>query len=251
MVSQDTFQTCYRGNQSVIRHAAYMRMSKVFLIQHLLNQLNVRIEDKSIFDYGFGAGTFFRHCPTSSRLFGVELDPITVREVTQMLNARGYRAVDLQPIQLENWKDHPLLNRKYDLIVCSHVLEHLAEPAQFLQRVGQCLEDDGLLLGLVPINERRMETHHVQQLTRSSFEAMLPQTDLRLVQWMETDAWLYWVQPVFCYQRGLAHTLSQALSLSLGLMALASGPRCWFRCSDIFARISRSKPTQAAFVLRR
>ena len=38
MPSQETFLTCYRGNQGWLRHAAYMRMSKVLLTLELWHQ---------------------------------------------------------------------------------------------------------------------------------------------------------------------------------------------------------------------
>jgi SAM-dependent methyltransferase len=250
MGNQDSFLTCYRGNQSAFRHAAYMRMSKVLLIQHVLDRLGVDLKEKSLFDYGFGAGTFFRYCPRSSRLFGVELDPVVVDEVARMLTERGYRTLCLQPIRIDQWMDHPLLARKYDLIICSHVIEHLEDPAGFLRRMGNCLESGGLLLGLVPIHERKQDPHHVRQITASNFEELLEGTGLQMIHWEETDAWLYWLQPLFTCERGMRHKLAQALSFALGAMAMACGYKWWFRFSTVFSLISFSKPTQAAFVLR-
>src|SRR6266550_1123226 len=66
---QETFLTCYRGTQTDLRHAAYMRMAKVLLIQFLLAKWEVSLDARRILDYGFGAGTFFRYCPQSSQLF--------------------------------------------------------------------------------------------------------------------------------------------------------------------------------------
>src|SRR5947208_9789119 len=100
---QETFLTCYRGTQTDLRHAAYMRMAKVLLIQFLLAKWNVSLDARRIFDFGFGAGTFFRYCPESGHLFGVELDAVCVREVTAMLHRRGYRNVELQPMEPADW----------------------------------------------------------------------------------------------------------------------------------------------------
>ena len=76
--TQTDYLTCYRGRQSVLHHASYMRMSKVLLALRLCEEARVKLEDTEILDYGFGAGTFFRYCPPSSRLFGVEIDPENV-----------------------------------------------------------------------------------------------------------------------------------------------------------------------------
>src|SRR4051812_40275231 len=68
---QEDFLTCYRGRQSALHHASYMRMAKVLFALSLCEEAEIGLEDRDILDYGFGAGTFYRYCPRSSRLFGV------------------------------------------------------------------------------------------------------------------------------------------------------------------------------------
>ena len=247
---QETFLTCYRGTQNGLRHAAYMRMGKVLLLQHLLAKWNVSLHDRRILDYGFGAGTFLRHCPQSSQLFGVELDPVCVKEVIAMLHQRGHRDVDLQPLEIACWSDHRLLKSRYDLIVCSHVLEHLADPQAYLKRMAECLESDGLFAGLVPINERRLDPHHCQRISLPMLKEWLSDTRLELIDWVEADPWLYWLQAFLSRDSGLHHRLAQGLSLSLGVAATGLGHDRWFRLSRVFGTFTGSKPTQAAFLLR-
>lgn len=251
MASQDTFLSCYRGNQNPIRHAAYMRMSKVLLLKELLSHMGISLERKSVFDYGFGSGTFFRVCPASSHLFGVELDDVTVREVASMLRNRGLENVNLDTIQIENRSDHLFFQRKYDLIICSHVLEHLPDPASFLARLGTCIESGGHLLALVPINERKRDPHHVHTVNQSMVRDWLAGTDLELATWIETDSWLYWIQPLFTHNSGFNHMLAQGISLGLGTTAMTIGHHNWFRLSRVFERLSKSLPTQAAFAIQR
>ena len=45
-------------------------------------------------------------------------------------------------------------NDKYDLIILSHVLEHIVEPTEFLKKVIQFLSDDGLIYIEVPSVDR-------------------------------------------------------------------------------------------------
>src|SRR4051812_17117097 len=122
MASQQIFETVYRSRQSFLHHAAYMRMAKVLLTQHVLEKAGISLEKKMFFDYGFGAGTFFRYCPSSARLFGVEIDPVNVADVGQMLLKRGSKNACLEPIDVDRWEQHPLLQKKYDVVLCSHVL---------------------------------------------------------------------------------------------------------------------------------
>ena len=249
--SQDDFKECYRGRQSALHHAAYMRMAKVLLALHLCGRAGIGLAGKDVFDYGFGAGTFFRYCPRGSRLFGVEMDPENVESVRAMLRERGFPEADLRTIEIEHWQAHPLLERTYDVILCSHVLEHLPDPAMFLKTLRECLNGDGLFLGLVPINERLMDPHHVQRLNRSKIEDLAQAAGLRVATYVETDPWLYWVQSAFAREGWAMHQFAQFVSLALGLPATLLGHRAWFALGKAFALLTASRPTQAGFILTR
>ena len=241
---------CYRGRQGALNHLAYMRTAKVLLALELCRRAGVPLAARDIFDYGFGAGTFFRHCPRDSRLFGVEMDAENVAAVRAMLAARGVPA-DLQTIDIDRWQEHPLLARQYDVILCSHVLEHLPDPANFLKRMRACLHAGGSFIGLVPINERVMEPRHVQRLDQSKIRAIGEAASLRLSAYVEADPWLYWIQPLWTLETGLRHKVAQALSLGLGMVASAVGPRWWDAAGRVFGPLTGSKFTQAAFVFTR
>lgn len=249
-MSQEVFETVYRGRQSVLHHAAYMRMCKVLLALRVLREARVDMEKADIFDYGFGAGTFYRYCPTSARLAGVEQDPVVCQEVAGMLAGRGFRDADLQPIEIERWKEHPLLAKRYDLFLCSHVLEHLPDPVDFLKAVRSCVKPEGAFLGLVPINERAENPHHLQKVDRAVVEKWAADAGYEVVHYEENDPFLYWAQPLFTVDSGWKHKLAQAMSLDLGLSATLMGERLWFAWGKVFGKLTFSKPTQAAFLLR-
>ena len=249
-VSQDAFKTCYRHRRGTLFHAAYMRMGKVLLLLRVLRRSGTATSGRSVFDYGFGAGTFYLYCPKSSALYGVEQDPVVVAEVSEMLRARGFATVDLQPVEIGNWEEHPLLGRSYDLLLCSHVLEHLPDPAGFLRRMRSCIAPGGGFFGLVPINERAANPHHVQAVTASLVRTWADESGYELVYYEENDPFLYWVQPLFAVDAGWKHKLAQAVSLGVGLCATACGERLWFALGKVFAAVTCSKPTQAAFVLQ-
>jgi SAM-dependent methyltransferase len=251
MASQQTFLTCYRGTQGKLRHMAYMRMAKVLFLQKLIDAAEISLEHKRVFDYGFGAGTFFHVCPRSASLFGVELDPLAVQEVASSLRAAGFQKVDLRPLEIDSWAAHPLLQQRYDVIVCSHVLEHLPDPVGFLRKMKDCLPPGGSFLALVPINEREADPHHQLVVTRSAVDEWTRAADFEMAAYEEHDPWIYWTQPLFTHEAGLKHKAAQAISVSLGIPATLLGYRKWFKAGRAFASVTRSRPMQAGFVLRR
>jgi len=248
--SQVIFETVYRGRQSFLHHCAYMRMGKVLLALRVLRLARGGLPKRNLFDYGFGAGTFYRYCPTSAKLSGVEQDPVVCQEVSETLAKRGFRNVDLQPIEIERWREHPLLKREYDVFLCSHVLEHLPDPVDFLKTVHPCVKSEGVFLGLVPINERAENPHHLQKVDRSVVESWAADAGYEVAYYEENDPFLYWAQPLYTVTSGWKHKLAQAMSLDLGLSATLLGERLWFAWGRIFGKLTFSKPTQAAFVLR-
>jgi SAM-dependent methyltransferase len=247
--SQEVFKTIYRGRQTWLHHAAYMRMAKVLLALRILRQIG-QASPRRVFDYGFGAGTFFRYCSEASELFGVEMDPINVQEVTTMLKARGRKQVDLQHIEIETWKSHPLLQCQYDLFLCSHVLEHLDDPVDFLQTIRPSLGTGGIFLGLVPINELEDNPHHVQKVDRALVQRWADAAGLSLVFYTEADLLPYWLQPLYTADSGSRHKLAQICSLVLGLPATLLGPNLWWKLAEPLGKMLAGKPTQAAFILQ-
>jgi 2-polyprenyl-3-methyl-5-hydroxy-6-metoxy-1,4-benzoquinol methylase len=250
MADQSVFQECYRGRHSVLHHAAYMRMAKVLLIQQMLEQAHVGLEGKSVFDYGFGAGTLFRYLPTNSQIYGVEMDQHNVDEVRSMLRERGHRSVDLEPIEIATWESHRLLGAQYDLVVCSHVLEHLPDPAYFLGRLRQCLRPGGFFLGLVPINELKENPFHEWQVTEAMIRQWAAQSGMSVTHYLESDHIGYYFQPVFCYTSGLGHKLSRVVSFVLGVPSTVLGFKTWWTVSRLLGKLTGCKPTQAAFLLQ-
>lgn len=248
--SQAIYEDVYRGRHSFIHHLSYMRLAKVQLALWALDQARVSLENKSVFDYGFGAGTLLFKLPRSCAISGVELDPVTVAEVARRLVATGRKA-DLQPIDISNWQSHPLLTKTYDLFICSHVLEHLPDPPSFLRHCSRCLTPDGLFLGLVPLNERRPNPHHLHAPDKCIIRQWAAEAGMDLVFYAEGDPWIYWIQPLYTFDSGLPHKLAQVCSLLLGTASALAGPHAWHAMGKLFAAITRSKLTQAVFLLGR
>jgi SAM-dependent methyltransferase len=249
MANQDVFRQCYRGRQTAWHHMSYMRMAKVLLSLTVLEKAGIDLKAKSVFDYGFGAGTFFRYCPMDSRLFGVEIDSENIAGVNEMLSARGHQSVCLDTIDISTWEQHPLWRRKYDIFLCSHVLEHLPDPVSFLRRSRKSLNPGGAFVGLVPLNERRANPHHVCTLSEAQIRHWAAECGLKVECYLEGDPWTYWVQPLYTFDSSLHHKLAQSLSLALGIPATLVGHRLWRMFGKIFGTLTFSKPTQAAFVL--
>jgi hypothetical protein len=95
-----------------------------------------------------------------------------------------------------------------------------------------------------------LDPHHVRRIDLRLLREWLPAAQLELIDWVEADPWLYWVQPLLTHESPPLHQIAQFVSLTLGVAATGLGHDSWFRLSRVFGRLSWSKPTQAGFLLR-
>jgi len=245
--SQELFETCYRGRQSSLHHMSYMRMGKVLPALQILKKNRIELQNRRILDYGFGAGTFFRYLPFSAELYGVEQDPVTVEEVQQMLQNRGHRHVNMQVIDVDSWQDHPLLQQTYDLVICSHVLEHLPDPVAFLKVLRKTLAPGGCFLGLVPINELEDNAHHFWKVDRDMVSGWVANANLSLRDYEERDPWSYRVQPFYANE-STNRLLTQGLGLGMGIPATLLGGQIWEGIGAALSKLLNWQNTQAVFI---
>lgn len=220
------------------------------LLRRLLVAEKVALEGARVFDYGFGAGGFFLACPTSASLFGVELDPMATAETAEALCAQGFAHVDLRPLDVERWRENGLLKLRYDVVICSHVLEHLEHPVELLAALGKCLSPAGLLLVLLPIHERRRDPHHVHEVTPELALGWCREAGLAVARRFDSDHACDCFQPVFARKGALGRLAAQGTSLGLGLAAKLLGEDRWMPFWDRLGPKLGLRPTQLALALR-
>ncbi len=101
--------------------------------------------DKNILDIGCGTGSTAMEI--RQRFPDVRITGINI-QVDELNIARPFLDVAIQGDL--NQPEALKLDDKYDLIICSHVLEHLIDPKSLLSRLESSLADDGRILVIVP-----------------------------------------------------------------------------------------------------
>jgi 2-polyprenyl-3-methyl-5-hydroxy-6-metoxy-1,4-benzoquinol methylase len=97
---------------------------------------------RTVLDVGCGAGDNAQILQG----LGCEVDGITVSSEEAKI-ARNF-CRDLLIHDLE--KGLPLLRREYDIVICSHVLEHICSPSRLLRDIRSVLRPGGYLLVALP-----------------------------------------------------------------------------------------------------
>ncbi len=97
---------------------------------------------KMILDIGCGAGTNAKYLKS----FGHIIDGVTLSEEEKKSASPFMRNIYIY--NLENGL--PNITEKYDVVFCSHVLEHIAYPQRLLQDIRSVLNENGILIVAVP-----------------------------------------------------------------------------------------------------
>lgn len=93
--------------------------------------------NKRILDFGSGNGGFLRFAKDiSKKVLGIELEKAVISYYKE------------ENIPLENNLNN--INEKFDVITSFHVIEHIKEPLEILEKLSNLLEDNGKLIIEVP-----------------------------------------------------------------------------------------------------
>ena len=152
-VTQESFRSVYRNRNSALHRSSYMRMCKTYAVHAGLDDAGAGLPANRVFDFGFGPGNFLWSCPLDCHLSGCEIDPIHVEVFSRALEQRRQKSIDLK-VAAEDSADYgtPFGRDKFDIIVMSHVLEHVEHPVRALRAARGALSDGGVIVVVLPIN---------------------------------------------------------------------------------------------------
>jgi len=116
----------------------------VSMADFIRRESQVRKAPLKLLDVGCGEGRLILYGPFP----GVEFNGVDVRQSSlELARQRGYaRVVRGNLADTLSWKD-----AAFDIVVCSHVLEHLQDPEKMVAEVSRVLKPGGLFIVGVPI----------------------------------------------------------------------------------------------------
>ena len=155
--------------------------------------------NKKILDFGSGNGGFLKFAKDiSKKVLGVELEKAVISHYKE------------EKIPLENYLNN--INEKFDLITSFHVIEHIKEPLEILEKLSNLLEENGKLIIEVPnandalltIYENEAFSHftywscHLYLYTRHTLELLAKKAGLEVefikhIQRYPLSNHLYWL----------------------------------------------------------
>ncbi len=130
--------------------ARTLLLAKRIEINHLLSLLN-STKSQTILDYGCNDGYYtnlIQNCITNKNICGTDINSHALDLARERyLNINFYDA-----------NDEFILKNKFDIIIVSHVLEHIKERDEFMRKLADLLSEDGLIIITVPQERFRGES---------------------------------------------------------------------------------------------
>jgi ubiquinone/menaquinone biosynthesis C-methylase UbiE len=137
---------------------------------YLIRQAELPKTGQKILEIGFGSGEVLFSFGKTSELYGIELSQSAVDLANQRASSTNVPSYEFK-ISLGDKIDFP--ENMFDLVIASHVIEHVESDQVMLQEVIRVLKPHGKAVFLIPINENYPDPQHMRKYTETSFTEFL------------------------------------------------------------------------------
>jgi len=134
---------------------------------------------KRIFDVGFGTGDLLLSFPETCSLYGAELSAEAVEAIKNEPGIKKYPYSSFEVIPHSG--ETPLPANKVDVVITSHVLEHVPDENAFLDRLCEALVPGGIMINFVPIESEGFDPKHIRTYTAESLALAMSFAGLEII----------------------------------------------------------------------
>jgi 2-polyprenyl-3-methyl-5-hydroxy-6-metoxy-1,4-benzoquinol methylase len=192
-----------------------------------------------VLDYGSGFGGLLLALPRAGcELYAYDLSE---RAVVQLQAAAKYLGRTVRAF--DPARD---VTACFDVIVCSHVLEHVPSDSALLERFAAALRHSGLLLLNVPINELWDDPKHARRYSEPVVRALLERHGFSVLHTRQVDRVSAWL---CSHEQQAGQRTTVRAALRLVRLVLGQLPVTWLDALE--QRYLLHLPTQQLLVLAR
>lgn len=154
---------------------------------HFAQPYQTRLATASVLDVGCGVGTLALYFSQfAQRVTGLDVSSRAIEIARKAQRAVGAKNVTFRRAELQAERDH------FDLVICTEVIEHIADDADFLRQLSKRLHKQGLLLLTTPSRENALyrtgfyqqfdaEVGHLRRYTAKGLARLLKKNGFRVL----------------------------------------------------------------------
>jgi len=171
----------------IYRRFSFDQQSKYKINQFNLKKvLNNRLDYLSVLEVGCGLGLNLSFFPKNSRIYGIDLAFQSVYSCNRYF--KGSRSSGFG-FCVANCAVGLPFKQCFDVIICSHVLEHVLNDQKLIFEFHGVLKPNGSLLINIPINEKYPDPKHFHAYTKKSIEQLLEDNKFHIIFSDQYDKW--------------------------------------------------------------
>jgi SAM-dependent methyltransferase len=159
----ERFYEGWRRLEGILRFDVRYRCRRM---REVLEALDVPMRDRRVLDVGFGWGHMLLTFPTCCRISGADISPSAVATATHDRRFKRYADARFHVVREDVVTDLP--EGPFDVIVCSHVLEHVPDDETLLRSLRDRLAPGGVLVVFVPIEPPDYNLVHLRAYSLQS-----------------------------------------------------------------------------------
>jgi 2-polyprenyl-3-methyl-5-hydroxy-6-metoxy-1,4-benzoquinol methylase len=160
-----------------------------FYLQDSINSYQQRNRKIRYLDYGCGHGSLLLKMNSNMELYASDISINTLKnlsDITRLLK-REINTITVDEFLVDNFE------RKFDIISCSHVLEHVENDKELLTVFNKNLASGGILLLNLPFNEVRLDPKHVHKYDIIKAKNMLNKSGFVIKEIIQSDRLTGWI----------------------------------------------------------
>ncbi len=161
----------FRALHDFLRYDARYRL---FLMEELFREYGIPFEHQRVFELGFGTGSLLLRFDGTSTLHGSEISESAVHGLSADPRVSAYK--ESRFVLSEDSGRPAFPGKDYDVVIASHVLEHVPSDADTLRLLSEHTKPGGYGLFFMPLERPRHNPDHARTYTAAGFTRLLEQT---------------------------------------------------------------------------
>jgi len=214
-------------------------------VLHLVKQSGKPLKGQKVLDIGFGSGAVLFSFDPSCEIHGVEISESAINRAKDFAARKGYRRFTFHfPTKVLPMEDETI-----DIVIASHVLEHVPDDIALLREIHRVLKPDGIAVILVPINERYNDPNHVRAYSTASLRELAVALGFNVHTVLENELLFHIVETFYFKGYNRRWKILGPAIVALFNFPLSVLPFFAYRAIDAIMRAAGFKPRQTCLVL--
>jgi SAM-dependent methyltransferase len=148
-------------------------------LTEFLIQIGFAFYQKNVFEIGFGTGDLLFLFPSSCKVMGAELSKAAIEAIKSDPRIKQYSSFWFE--QMKDDGSMPVPPENADIILCSHVLEHVPDDAKLLEQAVHFLKPGGFFVIFVPLEPAGFDPKHVRNYSPDTLKHLFEKLGLEIL----------------------------------------------------------------------